>query len=555
MLGSVSGQGGDTAQCRVLNISDTGLLLVVDDELAAAAELARFLQLETGSEVPKLRLVVGGDWFDCGPARIVRRQRVAGIGNGRPCVQTALSFERNQGELLRSLCGRGVLEAERVLLERRGQVDWVNKCHVGQQESRPLIGLPRLGRWAVGAESSERVRGPAERAGDEEGKSVRSQAPLLRFDSSSYLGLHQHPRVRCAMAAAATARGESSDTEQRLLEEALAAFHGRGDALVFGVEDGAIERTLAALVGTGDAVLRERHSRCAALGMPMVRPWDRLYDQRDLTTLEGAFRRALGSGVDGMLVLGHSVHPLDGSVLDLPALLACCEAQGARLMIDDSHGVGVLGPTGRGIEERCGLVGRADVLIGALSNSLGGFGSYVVGSAGVVAYLRDALPERLVSPRLPAPLCAATREALRLVTDEYGLRDQLWRNVDHLVAALQDTGFVVSKGDSPVVTVFVGTVEILREVSRRLSQAGVRCDSVCRRMPLREEHELRLTLTAQHTIEDLSTLTDALIQAYRQLDLLGRTAEDMWEIGQRYCEPQTGVFPLVSRAGELCRKS
>lgn len=552
-------QGGVSATCYgdggsgapVLDISASGMRIAV---LGCPAP-------EIGERLAQIQLFTASACFECGPAQVVR------VGesvrhNDRILPTVAIRFERDQGTLLGYLCGLNLIQRGHCPLGTRGALDMLDEGGGQRPGERSLAGLPRLGRWIVGAEPpSARKRGEGER--EESGRfqlealrsASRSVGPgrtpsrsagsgppperFLCFDSSNYLGLDRHPRVREAVVNSllhCPDHGQVAEEERAALERALAAFHGRDDALVFGAENGAVSGTLAAIVGARDGVLTARHGQePCPFGSSAQYAWDRQFEQHDPHSLEAGLRRMAAAGVEGKLVLVQGVHALDGRVAPLPQLLATCQRHGARLLVDDTHGIGVLGVQGRGIQEHFQLVEGVDALAGSLGKSLGAFGSYVTGSAGLIDYLRSALPEQYMGAPLPAVLSVQAQEALQVLVEEPGLRDRLWRNVHQLAPALQDMGFVVSGAHSPILTVFVGTVDVLQEVGRRLSQAGIRCDAMTRKQPQREESYLRISLTAQHSAEDLNLLLEALVKVYRDLDLLGRTEDEIWEIGQARC--------------------
>jgi len=309
------------------------------------------------------------------------------------------------------------------------------------------------------------------------------------FDSNSYLGLHLHPRVLEAVELATRKVGYgtpsaplSSGTNRYLreLELGLAEFHGRADAVVFPSGFAAGAGTLRALVRARDAVVRDSdahaslHEGSKASGAGFIK----LFSHADPASLDQVLRRAEKAGCRGKLVVTDGLFGMHGRVAPLPALVAVCRERGARLMVDDAHGVGVLGPSGGGLEEAFGMQGSVDVLMGTLSKALGSLGGYVCGSRELVDYLRWFAPSGALSTALPAPICAGARVALDLIRAEPEHRARLWDNARLLGDGLRSVGFAVPQPDSPIVALPIESQALLWKVSRELFDAGIKCGTV-----------------------------------------------------------------------------
>jgi glycine C-acetyltransferase len=211
---------------------------------------------------------------------------------------------------------------------------------------------------------------------------------------------------------------------------------------------------------------------------------------------------------------------MHGRVAPVPELMEVCRRHAARLMVDDAHGLGVMGSNGRGIEEHFGIEGQVDVLMGTLSKAVGCLGGYVTGNRELVNYLRWFAASAMFTTALPAPLCAGMREALRVARSEPQHREALWENTHYFVRALRQVGFDLGPAESPIVTLFVGRQALLLEVSRDLFDAGIKCGNVMFPAVPRDEAILRFTLNARHSREDLDYTVERLERIGKRTGLL-----------------------------------
>jgi 7-keto-8-aminopelargonate synthetase-like enzyme len=361
------------------------------------------------------------------------------------------------------------------------------------------------------------------------------------FDSNSYLGLHLHPRVLEAVESVTRKVGYGTPSTPLLsgtnrylreLELALAQFHGRDDAVVFPTGFAASVGTIRALVRAKDAVVRDEqahasvHEGCEASGAGFAK----VFSHDDPASLDQVLRRAEKGGCRGKLVVTDGVFSRHGRLAQLPALVGVCRARGARLMVDDAHGVGVLGPDGGGIEEAFGMPGSVDVLMGTLSKALGSLGGYVCGSTALVDYLRWFSPSGVFTTTLPAPICAGARVALDIIRSEPEHRVRLWQNTRLLSDGLRSAGFAVPPAESPIITLPIGRQAALWKVSRELFDAGIKCGNIIAPAGAapaggppaisKAACHLRLAVNARHEPDDLDYAVDVLARIGRRHGLI-----------------------------------
>ena len=364
----------------------------------------------------------------------------------------------------------------------------------------------------------------------------RVEREFVCFDSNSYLGLHLHPRVLDAVESVTRKVGYGTPSAQLLsgtnrylreLELALAEFHGRQDAIVFPTGFAANVGTIRALVRNRDVVVRDHfahasiHEGCKTSGAGFVK----VFSHNDPASLDQVLRRAEKAGCRGKLVVTDGVFSMHGRVAPLPGLVEVCRARGARLMVDDAHGVGVLGPSGGGVEELFGVQGSVDLLMGTLSKALGSLGGYVCGSTDLIDYLRWFAPSGVFTTTLPAPICAGAKVALDIIRSEPEHRTRLWDNIRLLTDGLRSAGFAVPAPESPIITLLIGRQALLWKVSRELFDAGIKCGNVIYPAVSKSACILRLTVNSRHTADDIDYAVDVLGRIGRRHGLVSCSHE------------------------------
>jgi 8-amino-7-oxononanoate synthase len=347
---------------------------------------------------------------------------------------------------------------------------------------------------------------------------------LVNFSSNDYLGLANHPAVREAFRRGVARWGAGSGASHLVcghsaahhaLEEELAAFTGRPRALLFSTGYMANLGVISALAGRGDAVFEDRLNHGSLLdgGLLSGARFQR-YPHADVLALEAALAE---SRAETRLVVTDGVFSMDGDLALLPELARVCRNGSAWLMVDDAHGLGVLGAEGRGTLEHFGL-GEIEVpvLVGTLGKALGTFGAFVAGSEDLIDYLIQRARTYVYTTALPAAVAEATRASLRLVRDEPERRARLHRNVRRFRAGAESLGFELGDLAGPIQPVVIGANAKALEASRRLGERGFLVSAI--RPPTVPEGtaRLRITLSASHTDGQVDGLLDALATAVPQ---------------------------------------
>ncbi|MFE4551580.1 aminotransferase class I/II-fold pyridoxal phosphate-dependent enzyme [Streptomyces sp. NPDC056785] len=337
--------------------------------------------------------------------------------------------------------------------------------------------------------------------------------------SHDYLGLSAEPRVREAAVAAVRRFGTSLGGSRAVsgslelheeLEHGLAAFLGHEAALVLpsGYQANLM---LAPLLGDGDMVFSDFSNHVSLEeAVRLGRAKERKFLHGDLGHLKELLIAADGSGTEntgGKLILTDGVFSVDGDVCDLPGLMKLAAAHGARVVVDSSHDLGVLGPTGAGAGEHFGL--RPDLVTGALSKSLASVGGVIAGPADVIRYLRFHARAALFTAAASPANVAAALAALRVLRAEPERRVRVLDLAERLHNGLRALGFDTGASVTPVVPVLVSGRERCLRVWRRLFDAGVFAAPMVHPVVRAGREVLRVTLTAAHTDDQLERVLAA----------------------------------------------
>jgi glycine C-acetyltransferase len=201
---------------------------------------------------------------------------------------------------------------------------------------------------------------------------------------------------------------------------------------------------------------------------------------------------------------------MHGDLAPLPELREITRRYGARLMVDEAHGTGILGATGRGLEEHFGMRGAVDVLMGTFSKAPGSVGGYVCGDRSMVEYLRYFSRPSIFTANLPAAICAGLIEAFRIMRDEPEHRERLWANTRRMWQGLKTLDLEVGANPSPILTVGIGHESKQPLLAVELYRAGLKC-GLARYPAVPHGHAiLRMTMNARHTYEEIDRTLDVL---------------------------------------------
>jgi 8-amino-7-oxononanoate synthase len=342
---------------------------------------------------------------------------------------------------------------------------------------------------------------------------------LINFSSNDYLGLSRHPKVTEAFLGAASKYGVGSGASHLIcghgpahhaLEEELAAFVGRPRALLFSTGYMANLGVITALSGRGVGVFEDRLNHASLLdGALLSGARLKRYAHADGTDLSRQMDAA--STAEGALVATDGVFSMDGDLAPLPDLAATAKERQAWLVVDDAHGLGVVGPTGRGVLELFGLgIEDVPVLVGTLGKAMGTFGAFVSGSADLIEYLIQRARTYIYTTALPPAVAEATRASLKICADEPWRRERLNQLIGRFRAGAATLGLRLMPSSTPIQPIVVGDNLDLLRANQALLDLGLQVGAVRPPTVPIGSARLRVTLSALHEDHDVDRLLDGL---------------------------------------------
>jgi 8-amino-7-oxononanoate synthase len=345
---------------------------------------------------------------------------------------------------------------------------------------------------------------------------------LRNFCSNDYLGLSHHPAVVRAAADCMTQFGFGAGAahlvsghtrEHHALEEELAAFTGRQRALLFSTGYMANLGVVSALLQRGQLVLADRLNHASLLDAARVCGARlRRYAHADAA---GA-AQMLEDRAAAALIVTDGVFSMDGDLAPLPQLARLAAAHDCALMVDDAHGLGVIGERGRGTLEATGTLSAVPILVGTLGKAFGSFGAFVAGDGALIEYLLQRARTYIYTTALPPAVAAASRAALRLAQSESWRRERLLALVQRFRAAAAALGVPLSCSSTPIQPLIVGDSARALALSDALASAGFWVAAIRPPTVPRGGARLRITFSAAHREADVDALADTLGRLWRE---------------------------------------
>jgi len=338
------------------------------------------------------------------------------------------------------------------------------------------------------------------------------------FSSNDYLGLANHPKVAAAFKRAVDDYGVGSGSahlicghshQHHALEEELAAFTGRERALVFATGYMANLGVIAGLLSKGDEVLQDKLNHASLIDGGLISGARfRRYPHGNLTRLEQLLQQ---STVEKKLIVSDGVFSMDGDQADLKGLVSLADKSASMLMIDDAHGLGVLGETGAGIVQQQGLnQQQVPILMATLGKSLGTAGAFIAGSEDLIELLIQRARSYIYSTAMPAAIMAATRVSLQLCQQESWRRDKLRSLIGRFRDGAEQLGLQLMSSDTPIQPVILGSNEAVMSVSKYLKKNKILVGAIRHPTVPKNTERLRITLSASHSEAQVDRLLQVL---------------------------------------------
>jgi 8-amino-7-oxononanoate synthase len=350
---------------------------------------------------------------------------------------------------------------------------------------------------------------------------------LLCFCSNDYLGLANHPLVIEALQQGAAQYGAGSgaahlvcghQTPHHALEEELAAFVQRPRALLFSTGYMANLGVIGALAQTGDVIHQDRLNHASLLDAAVLsRARLKRYRHGNVATLERRLAADAGK-YQTTLIASDGVFSMDGDLAPITELADVARCYSSWLLIDDAHGLGVLGEHGRGILEHSGLLENPNVhaLVGTLGKAFGSFGAFVAGSEELIETLIQQARSYIYTTALPPAVACATRASLRLMQEEGWRREHLHKLIAHFRAGAVQLNLPLLYSITPIQPLLIGDSKTALDWSEALFEHGIFVTAIRPPTVTQGSARLRITLSAAHSEVQIDRILEALIDVARQ---------------------------------------
>ena len=350
----------------------------------------------------------------------------------------------------------------------------------------------------------------------------------IMLGSNNYLGLTADERVIEAAKQALTDFGSGCSgsrflngtlTIHRELEREVADFFGYEDAVVFSTGFQTNLGILAALGGPHDLIFMDRRNHASlydAARLSFARSIK--FAHNDMEELKS--RLASAKENYGKIIVVDGVFSMEGDICDLPGLVKLAETYGARLMVDDSHGIGTMGANGRGVGEHFGMMDKIDILMGTFSKSLASLGGFMAASRAVCEFVRHNSRPFIYSASIPPASAAATLAALRLLRAHPEMVAKVNEMANYMRAGFQRMGLPILDSIAPIIPVHIGEDTATFVATRKLLEAGVYVNPVIAPAVETGNALLRTSYTATMTHQQLDFALEAFVKVFKEMGLI-----------------------------------
>jgi 8-amino-7-oxononanoate synthase len=348
---------------------------------------------------------------------------------------------------------------------------------------------------------------------------------VLMFGSNDYLDLITHPKVKESAAQAVKKYGSGCSGSRLLngtldlhisLEAELAAFVRKEAAIIFGTGFQANYATLSALTEKGDVMICDHNLHASLVEGALRSPARTMrFRHNDMEHLERCLENCPPE--EKILLVSEGVFSMEGDIADLRGILRVAKPYGARVYVDEAHGIGVLGPTGAGAAEHLGVLDDIDIVMGTFSKSLASVGGFIAGERAVIDYLKHTARPFVFSASLPAASVAAVAAALQIMRKEPERRLHVLRIARALREELLARGFSVLPGETAIVPVVIQEELDLCRLCKTLLAEGIYINPVLR--PAAAQNLLRISCTAAHTERHVQRLVTTLERVANDLGI------------------------------------
>jgi len=365
--------------------------------------------------------------------------------------------------------------------------------------------------------------------GANEAEIILDGKKVINLSSNNYLGFANHPRLKkgaieaiekygAGAGAVRTIVGNMSIHEE--LEKLLAEFKREEAVFIYQSGFNCNAGTIQAITEKGDLIISDELNHASIIDGTRLSKADKaIFKHSDIDHLEQILKENRDK-YNNVLIITDGVFSMDGDIAKLPEIVELAEKYEALTYVDDAHGSGVLGESGRGTVDHFGLHGRVDFSIGTLSKAIGVVGGYVAGSKTMYEWLNHRARPVLFSTTLPPAAAGAIIEAIKMLMETTEYTDRLWDNANYFKEKLGTLGFDTGHSETPITPVIIGDEAKTMEFSRKLLEKGVFVSGIVFPTVPRGTGRVRCMVTAAHTKDQLDRAVDIFEQVGKEMNIL-----------------------------------
>ncbi|MEI7268448.1 glycine C-acetyltransferase [Pectobacterium versatile] len=354
---------------------------------------------------------------------------------------------------------------------------------------------------------------------------------LLNFCANNYLGLADSPELIAAAKAGLDSHGFGMASVRficgtqdihKQLERKLADFLGMDDAILYSSCFDANGGLFETLMGPEDAIISDALNHASIIdGIRLSKARRYRYANNDMSQLEAQLQLARAEGARHVMIATDGVFSMDGVIADLQGICDLADRYDALVMVDDSHAVGFVGEQGRGTHERCGVMGRVDIITGTLGKALGGAsGGYTAGKHEVIDWLRQRSRPYLFSNSLAPAIVTASLRVLDLLEQGGERRERLWANAHLFREKMTAAGFTLAGADHAIIPVMLGEAQLAQDFAQALQREGVYVAGFFYPVVPLGQARIRTQMSAAHTPQQIQFAVEAFIRVGKRLGVI-----------------------------------
>lgn len=357
---------------------------------------------------------------------------------------------------------------------------------------------------------------------------IMSGKKVLMFGSNSYLGLTNHPKVIEAAVEATRKYGTGCAGSRFLngtldihleLEKELAEFVGKEDAIIYSTGFQVNLGVVSCVTGREDYIICDERDHASIVdGRRLSFSQTLKFKHNDMASLEKELQKCKPDKIK--LIVVDGVFSMEGDVANLPEIVRLAKQYNANIMVDEAHGLGVLGNHGRGTCDHFGLTKDVDLIMGTFSKSLAAIGGFIAADESIINYLRHNSRSYMFSASNTPAATAAARAALQIMKAEPERIDHLWDITNYSLKCFRELGFEIGNTSTPIIPLYVRDMEKTFMVTRMLFDEGVFVNPVIPPACAPEDTLIRFSLMATHTKEQIDVAVNKLEKCFKALDII-----------------------------------